>query len=123
IREETIRLRYADAEDVARTIQGVLGLPPQGIIQPGVPLPQVSQLYAPSPPVDIPSSPAPPVTTSTFAPPSSPEIVAKGLTVQAYRPTNSVFIRYYERDIERIVRLIRERLDIPVPQVQIAAQM
>ncbi len=121
IREETIRLQYADAEDVAKTIQGILGIPPQGATQAPVPLPQLSQLYVPSPPVDIPSAPAPPITAPTPAPPS--EIVAKGLTVQAYKPTNSVFIRYYEKDIERIVKLIRERLDIPVPQVQIAAQM
>src|SRR5262249_60771870 len=47
----------------------------------------------------------------------------KGLTVQAYKPTNSVSIRCYQRDIERIRRLIQERLDVPVPQVQIAAQM
>jgi len=34
-----------------------------------------------------------------------------------------VFIRYYEKDIERLRKLIQERLDVPVPQVQIAAQM
>jgi type IV pilus assembly protein PilQ len=72
--------------------------------------------------VDIPATPAPPVTAPLPAPPAS-EIVAKGLTVQAYKPTNSVFIRYYEKDLERIKRLIVERLDIRVPQVQIAAQM
>jgi type IV pilus assembly protein PilQ len=121
VREETIRLHYADAEEVARTLQGILGLAPQGATAAPVPLPQLSQLYVPSPPVDIPSTPAPPITTPVPAAPS--EIVARGLTVQAYRPTNSVFIRYYERDIERIVRLIRERLDVRVPQVQIAAQM
>ena len=121
IREETIRLQYADAEEVARTIQGILGLSPQGATANPLPLPQLSQLYVPSPPVEIPSTPAPPVTTPS--PAVSSEIVAKGLTVQAYKPTNSVFIRYYQRDIERIRRLIQERLDVPVPQVQIAAQM
>ena len=30
IREETIRLHYADAEDVAKTLQGILGIAPQG---------------------------------------------------------------------------------------------
>jgi type IV pilus assembly protein PilQ len=122
IREETIRLQYADAEDVARTLLGILGIAPAGAGQAPVPLPQLSQLYVPSPPVDIPATPPPPVTTPGPPPPPS-EIVAKGLTVQAYRPTNSVFIRYYERDIERLRTLIHERLDIPVPQVQIAAQM
>jgi type IV pilus assembly protein PilQ len=121
IREETIRLHYADAEDVAKTLQGILGIAPQGATQAAVPLPQLSQLYVPSPPIDIPSSPAPPLTAPSPSPPS--EIVAKGLTVQAYKPTNSLFIRYYEKDIERLKRLVQERLDIPVPQVQIAAQM
>lgn len=124
IREETIRLQYADADDVVKTLVGILGLPPQGAMQAPVPLPQLSQLYVPSPPVDIPPTPQPPITAPP--PPSAfalPEIIGKGLTVQAYRPTNSVFIRYYEKDIERIRRLVQEKLDIPVPQVQIAAQM
>ena len=123
VREETIRLQYADAEDVAKTLQGILGIAPGGAGSAPVPLPQLSQLYVPSPPVDIPSTPTPPVTSGGAAPATSSDIVAKGLTVQAYKPTNSVFIRYYERDIERIKRLVQERLDIPVPQVQIAAQM
>jgi len=50
-------------------------------------------------------------------------VLAKGLTVQAYKPTNSVFIRFYSRDLERIKKLIRESLDIPLAQIQIAAQM
>ena len=122
IREETIRLQYADAEDVAKTLQGILGITPQGTGQ-AVPLPQLSQLYVPSPPIDIPSSPPPPLTAPSLSPAPPSEIVAKGLTVQAYKPTNSLFIRYYEKDIERLKKLVQERLDIPVPQVQIAAQM
>src|SRR5262249_54140459 len=77
----------------------------------------------PSPPVDIPSSPPPPLTAPPLSPAAPSEIVAKGFTVQAYKPTNSLFIRYYEKDIDRLRKLIQERLDIPVPQVQIAAQM
>ncbi len=121
IREETIRLQYADAEEVAKTIQGILGLAPQGATAAPLTLPQLSQLYVPSPPIDIPSTPPPPVTAPAPVGPS--EIVAKGLTVQAYKPTNSVFIRYYEKDIARLKTLIQDRLDVPVPQVQIAAQM
>ena len=34
LREETIRLAYADASDVAKTLLGILGLPPTGVIQP-----------------------------------------------------------------------------------------
>ena len=123
IREETIRLHYADAEDVAKTLQGILGIAPQGSTQSAVPLPQLSQLYVPSPPIDIPSSPPPPLTAPSLSPPPPSDIVAKGLTVQAYKPTNSLFIRYYEKDLERLKKLVQERLDIPVPQVQIAAQM
>ena len=122
IREETIRLQYADAEDVAKTLQGILGITPQGTGQ-AVPLPQLSQLYVPSPPIDIPSSPPPPLTAPSLSPPPPSDIIAKGLTVQAYKPTNSLFIRYYEKDLERLKKLIQERFDIPVPQVQIAAQM
>ena len=123
IREETIRLHYADAEDVAKTLQGILGIAPQAASQAAVPLPQLSQLYVPSPPIDIPSSPPPPLTAPPLSPAAPSEIVAKGFTVQAYKPTNSLFIRYYEKDIERLKKLVQERLDIPVPQVQIAAQM
>ena len=121
--EETIRLHYADAEAVARTIQGILGLPPEGATPPPVPLSQFSQLYAPTPPTEIPTTPPPPQTAPGPVATPPPEVLAKGLTVQAYRPTNSVFIRFYSRDLERIKKLIFESLDIPVPQVQIAAQM
>ena len=30
LREEVIRLSYADPEDVAKTLQGILGIPPEG---------------------------------------------------------------------------------------------
>jgi type IV pilus assembly protein PilQ len=122
IREETIRLQYADAEEVARTIQGILGLPPDGTAA-AIPLPQLSQLYVPSPPVNIPDQPLPPAIAPIPPPLPAPDVVAKGLTVRAYKPTNSIFLRYYARDLERIRALIVERLDVPLPQVQIAAQM
>jgi type IV pilus assembly protein PilQ len=124
VREEIIRLRYADAEEVARTLSGILGIRAGGggFTAP-VPLPQLSQLYSPSPPVNIPSTPPPPTTLPAPEQPLSPEAVAEGLTVGFYKKTNSVFIRYYARDLERINRLVREYLDIPTPQIQIAAQM
>jgi len=122
VREETIRLRYADAEDVAKTIQGILGLASQAGAAP-IPLPQLSQLYAPSPPVEIPATPLAPQTVPVPTLPLPPDVLAKGLTVQAYKPTNSVFIRFYARDLERLKKLIQESLDVPVPQIQIAAQM
>jgi type IV pilus assembly protein PilQ len=123
IREETIRLKYADAEEVAKTIQGILGLRPGAFSTSPVPLPQLSQLYYPSPPSLIPSEPPAPQTAPVPAPPMSSDALAKGLTVGAYRATNSVFIRYYSRDLERIKKLIQESLDVPLPQIQIAAQM
>jgi type IV pilus assembly protein PilQ len=116
--EETIRLRYSDAEEIAKTLQGILGLPPEGR---EVPLPQI---YAPPIPVNIPDRPQPAPTVT--APPTTPgqsEALAKGLTVKAHKPTNSIFIRYYQNDLERIKRLIRESLDVPLPQVQIVGQM
>jgi type IV pilus secretin PilQ/predicted competence protein len=122
VREETIRLRYADAEEVAKTIQGILGLR-QGAFTTPVPLPQLSQLYAPSPPTEIPSTPQPAQTLSPPEAPAPPDVSAKGLTIGWYKRTNSVFIRYYARDLDRIKRLITEELDIPVAQIQIAAQM
>ena len=59
------------------------------------------------------------------APPPSPtaEVLAKGITIRPYKPTNSIFIRHYEADLERIKTLIREKLDIPLPQVKIEARM
>ena len=81
IREETIRLQYADAEDVAKTLQGILGITPQGTGQ-AVPLPQLSQLYVPSPPIDIPSSPPPPLT----APSLSPAAAVRDRRQGAHRP-------------------------------------
>jgi type IV pilus assembly protein PilQ len=123
IREETIRLRYADAEEVAKTIQGILGLRPGAFSTTPVPLPQLSQLYVPSPPLQIPSEPPAPQTAPVQLPSLSSDALSKGLTVGAYKATNSVFIRYYSRDLDRIKKLIQESLDIPLPQIQIAAQM
>ncbi len=118
IRERTIRLSYADATEVARTIQGILGLV-EGQETPAL----QPQLYAPPPPVNIPGQPIPPPTVQVPAPLPPSEALTKGLTVKAYKPTNTIFIRYYENDLNRIEKLIKESLDIPLPQVQIAAQM
>jgi type IV pilus secretin PilQ/predicted competence protein len=117
LKEETIRLSYADPEDVAKTLEGILGLqggsaaaaPTSG---PGViPSPPFSQLFGPGQPV-----PAPP-------PLPAPDVLAKGITIKAHKPTNSLFIRHYAADLERIKVLIAEKLDIPLPQVKIEARM
>jgi type IV pilus secretin PilQ/predicted competence protein len=122
--EETIRLSYGDPEDIARTLQGILGIPPEGIqaqtplmsapVVPGqgpIPAPPFSQLFGPGQP------PPPPVVG-----PSS-DVLAKGITIRAHRPTNSIFIRHYQADLARIKKLIEEKLDIPLPQVKIEARM
>ena len=119
LKEETIRLSYADPEEIANTLVGILGLPPGQSSAPAapasgpgvIPAPPFSQLFGPGQP------PGPP-------PPSpSSDVLAKGITIKAHKPTNSLFIRHYAADLERIKTLIREKLDIPLPQVKIEARM
>ena len=121
LREETIRLSYADPEEVARTLQGILGIPPGGVqaqvapVAEGMPpiaAPPFSALYGTAP--QVPQAPPPSPTA---------EVLAKGITIRPYKPTNSIFIRHYEADLERIKTLIREKLDVPLPQVKIEARM
>ena len=139
LREETIRLSYADPEEVARTLQGILGIPPEGTAPvPSQPLvPQV-----------LPSGPTPAAAPGTggqpyiaeqpfsqmFGPQAgqaglrpvvsvSQDVLAKGITIRAHKPTNTIFIRHYAADLERIKKLIREQLDVPLPQVKIEARM
>jgi type IV pilus assembly protein PilQ len=50
-------------------------------------------------------------------------VLFKGLTIRAHRPTNTLFLRLYQADIERVKTLIKESLDIPLPQVKIEARM
>jgi type IV pilus assembly protein PilQ len=128
LREESIRLSYADPEEVAKTLQGILGIPPEGtapvISAPIVPTvltsgptpppiaePPFSQLYGPS-------AGARPAPVSI-----SQDVLAKGITIRAHKPTNTIFIRHYQSDLERIKKLVREQLDIPLPQVKIEARM
>ncbi|MBI3634772.1 MAG: AMIN domain-containing protein [Candidatus Rokubacteria bacterium] len=121
LREETIRLVYADPDEVAKTLQGILGIPPSGNLQasttpitgmPPIAEPPFSALYGQQP--QAPAAPA--------ASPSA-EVLSKGITIRAYRPTNSLFIRHYAADVERIKKLVRENLDVPLPQVKIEARM
>jgi type IV pilus assembly protein PilQ len=133
LREELIRLSYADPVEVAKTLQGILGIPPEGAVVPTTPLVQ----GVPATPTVVPSSGPPnpemgrlpqPI-NSPFPPPVGPpvspsqDVLAKGITIQAHKPTNSVFIRHFERDLARLKKLIREQLDVPLPQVKIEARM
>jgi type IV pilus assembly protein PilQ len=121
LKEETIRLAYADPEDVAKTLQGILGIPEGGSVPavgspggpPVIPAPPFSQLYGP----DAGKPPVPIVVTP------SADVLAKGITIRAHKPTNSIFIRHYTNDLERIKKLIAEKLDIPLPQVKIEARL
>jgi type IV pilus secretin PilQ/predicted competence protein len=137
LREEVIRLSYADPVDVATTLQGILGIPPEGTqAVPSTIIPSV-----PAQPTVVPSLGGPPnpalgnlpQPNSPYPPPYGPggqpvisvsqDVLAKGITVRANKATNSIFIRHYEADLERIKKLIREQLDVPLPQIKIEARM
>src|SRR5712691_5324303 len=118
LKEESIRLAYADPEDIEKTLLGILGQLPAGIAPtvpggpPPIAAPPFSALYGTAPQA-----------TGAPAPTPTAEVLAKGITIRAHKPTNSIFIRHYEADLERIKALIREKLDIPLPQVKIEARM
>ncbi len=123
VKEEMIRLQYADAEAAAATIRAILGLRPGAGAPSALILPPQ---YQPAPPLNIPDRPGT-GTPEPVAPPPGPapgrDVLAFGLAVEAFKPTNSVFIRYFENDLERLKKLIKEKIDIPLPQIHIAAQL
>jgi type IV pilus secretin PilQ/predicted competence protein len=127
LREEVIRLSYADPEDVAKTLQGILGIPAegaqpiagtQGITAPGGPPliaePPFSALYG----LGLQQQQARPQVVSV-----SQDVLAKGLTIRANKATNSIFLRLHAADLDRIKKLVREYFDVPLPQVKIEARM
>jgi type IV pilus secretin PilQ/predicted competence protein len=122
--EETIRLSYGDPDDIAKTLQGILGIPAEGI-QAQTPLTSIpavpGQGPIPAPPFSQLFGPGQPLPPAVALPPS--DVLAKGITIRAHRPTNSLFIRHYQADLARIKKLIEEKLDIPLPQVKIEARM
>ena len=136
LKEETVRLSYADPEEVENTLKGILGIPKEGTkaitgvptVLGSVPLagmPPVVGVAPPNPelpaylqPGPQPLPLAPPVPTSV-----SQDVLNKGLTIRAHKPTNTIFLRLYARDLEIVKKLIRESLDIPLPQVKIEARM
>jgi type IV pilus assembly protein PilQ len=125
LREEVIRLSYADPEDVAKTLQGILGIPPegsqpiagtQGVMAPGplIAEPPFSALYG----LGLQQQQARPPVVSV-----SQDVLAKGLTIRANKATNSIFLRLHAADLDRIKKLVREYFDVPLPQVKIEARM
>ena len=129
LREETVRLSYADPEEVAKTLQGILGIPPEGTQPVSGTLPSVPPVIGSTPPnLALPNQPPFSALYGPGPPPApavsiSQDVLAKGITIRAHKPTNTIFIRHYQADLERIKKLIREQLDIPLPQVKIEARM
>jgi type IV pilus secretin PilQ/predicted competence protein len=137
LREEVIRLSYADPIEVALTLQGILGIPPEGTqavssaIIPSIPASPSVVPAGGGPPnpalgnLPQPQTPYPPA----YGPAGQPvisvsqDVLAKGITVRANKATNSIFIRHYEADLERLKKLIREQFDVPLPQIKIEARM
>ncbi len=128
LREEVIRLSYADPEEVAKTLQGILGIPAEGT-QPIAGTQGVAAPYGPPLIAEPPFSAlyglglqqqqqARPLVVSV-----SQDVLAKGLTIRANKATNSIFLRLHAADLDRIKKLVREYLDVPLPQVKIEARM
>lgn len=138
--EVAIRLAYADPGEVANTLQGLLALGTteiplcrkfrqeagkrevtygtgggvsEGPVRGPIAEPPFSQLYGP--PREEGRVPA--------APPPPEDVSSRRRGVQAYCPTNTLFLRLHAADLERIRRLIRDSLDLPAPQVKIEARM
>src|SRR5438046_1246740 len=96
LRGETIRLAYADPEEIEKTLQGILGLTGGGAPPPGspggpplIPAPPFSALYGTGPP---PAPGAPPPTPTADA-------LAKRSSSKAHRPTESICTSPQERDV------------------------
>lgn len=141
--EAAIRMAYADPGEVANTLQGLLGLGDTastiapcrttsqevgkrtitenrsggGVLESPVrgPIaaPPFSQLFGPPPEGKEPPPPPPP----------PEEVTSRRRAVRVHCATNTLFLRLHATDLERVRKLIRESLDIPVPQVKIEARM
>ncbi|MBI1845575.1 MAG: AMIN domain-containing protein [Candidatus Rokubacteria bacterium] len=123
LREETLRLFYAHPVEVAKTLHGILGISEQGTMLTGnttlgggplIAEPPFAQLYGQQ--ATQPAPQPPPVSVSQ-------DVLAKGLTIRAHKPTNTLFLRLYSADLDRVKKLISESLDVPLPQVKIEARM
>lgn len=133
--EAAIRLAYADPGEVASTLQGLLGLGTSSIrpcrdegeglkrtvkigtgsgVSGPIAEPPFSQLFGPprSAPEEAPQPPPP-----------TEDVSARTQAVRAHCSTNTLFLRLHAADLERVRKLIRESLDIAVPQIKIEARM
>jgi type IV pilus assembly protein PilQ len=137
LKEEVLRLSYADPGEVASTLQGILGLGQQpiepcikvsetetetkvefrtggGVTSGPIAEPPFSQLFGPPRPPEQPR--VPPVSISQ-------DVLGRGLAIRAHCSTNSLFLRLYAADLDRVKKLINESLDVRLPQVKIEARM
>src|SRR5213594_2792365 len=80
LKEETIRLAYADPEDVVNTLKGILGLGAGGAPPPGAP---GGPPLIPAPPFSALYGTAPPPPPGAPAPVAIPEVLAKGIKIEA----------------------------------------
>jgi type IV pilus assembly protein PilQ len=144
LREETIRLSYADPNEVADTLIGILGLGTTGSsLQPcGTATFGGGASQTPTGPQATAAGAAaaagpPPIAEPPFSQmygqaqqaqggagaSGQSSATARGLTIRSHCPTHPLFLRLYQADLERIKKLIRESFDIPLPQVKIEARM
>src|SRR5881396_3267892 len=79
LREETIRLAYADPEEIEKTLQGILGITGGGAPPPGAP---GGPPLIPAPPFSALYGTAPPPPPGAPAPVATPEVLARGITIQ-----------------------------------------
>lgn len=116
--EEVIRLAYADAEEVAKTLRELMGIKegevrvlPTAPISPLPSLPGLAGTQTTTP------ATAPSVPTATSGISGLPGFIG------IHKQTNTVLIRDYKSNVERIKKLIAEKLDIATPQVSIEARI
>src|SRR2546428_573053 len=96
LREESIRLAYADPEDVARTLQGMLGFavgaaPPPGAPggPPLIPAPPFSVLYGTAPPPPVAPRPMPPAGGIAATPDALTNLNNPNLTLGSFLPVSA----------------------------------
>ncbi len=141
--EVAMRLAYADPGEVANTLQSLLGLGQTGVVIPpcrkvtqelgkrevklgaGAGVIEATPLRGPiaEPPFSQLFGPPREEGRAAAPPPPPEEVTSKRRAVQAHCATNTLFLRLHAADLERVRKLIRESLDVPVPQVKIEARL
>jgi type II secretory pathway component HofQ len=147
LREESIRLSYADPNEVADTLIGILGLAGAGGAQlkpcgqevigggasaaaapgttpPPIAEPPFSQMYGQAQAqLGAAAAAQGAAAAAQGAAAAQSGASSRGLAIRSHCPTHTLFLRLYSADLERIKKLIRESFDIPLPQVKIEARM